>query len=455
MHTLVTRVQLFIQEHTLLSSDDHVVVGFSGGADSTALAAILEKLMHPLNFTLTLFHLNHQLRGQESDRDECFVSEWSRIHGLPLRVERVDVAALRKKQGGSLEDIARSVRYRAMKSVAQELGARKIAVGHNMDDQAETVLLNLIRGSGMDGLRGMLPAREEIVRPLLHVRREEIESFLAEEGLPFVSDSSNRDLSITRNRIRHQLLPLIVEHFNPKIREALFRLTMNIQEESKSEGRALIPVEKGKGAHRVPLSFFDEMTQSRRLNALRDFVRLACGEIRHISRQHIKSLDYLVKSGRGEVCLPGRALVKAGEGYLWGFRSHLLLAETPAWSFPLRVPGENEITAVGLMIEVRDTPFSQALKGGITAVFNKHSLLLPLRVRSFQPGDRMAVGTREKKIKEIMVEYGIPVEWRKLIPLVCDKEKVVWIPGVALDERVKVRDNSSSVYFRCSRLSSR
>ncbi len=455
MHPLVARVKSFILEYKLINKQEHVLIGFSGGADSAALTAILMKLREVIGFTITLFHLNHQLRGAESDRDEDFVIEWSRNQRLPLRVERANVGSIRKTRGGSLEETARMVRYQTMEKVASELGAERMAVGHNMDDQAETVLLNLFRGSGKDGLRGMPPARGQFIRPLLSTGREDIDLFLSDLKLPFIVDSTNRDLSFSRNRIRHQFIPLIAENFNPKIREALFRLTMNIQEEGRTGKRISLPLENAGEVKRIPISFFSEMPQAQRIQALREFLRIAYQDLRNIYRQHLKSLDRLVMKGKGEVCLPGRALVRADEGYLWGFRSHLIVANIPEWSFPLCMPGHNVLSAIGLVLEAQCEPFSASLKGNIEAVLDKSSLRFPLLARSFQPGDRMVVGKSEKKIKEIFAENAIPVEWRKLIPLVCDNEKIIWIPGIALDERVKVRDNSSSVYFRCSRLSSR
>ncbi len=220
-----------------------MLVAFSGGPDSTALSQILLSLREVMGFEIALFHLNHGLREGEAERDERFCISWARDKGVPIFVERQDVMSEKTAQRLSLEEAARVVRYQMMREVAQVWGANKIALGHTMDDQGETVLLNVFRGTGLQGLQGMKFKNDIFIRPLLAVRREEILEFLEEEGIPFVEDSSNRDVSFLRNRLRN-LIPVLEKEFNPQLIPALFRLSLNVQKEEASEPEVTVPIEK-------------------------------------------------------------------------------------------------------------------------------------------------------------------------------------------------------------------
>jgi tRNA(Ile)-lysidine synthase len=216
------------------------VVALSGGPDSVCVAKILGNLFVQKSFSkLILAHLNHQLRGPESDKDEAFVRQLAQAWNLPCRIERRDVAAVALASGANLEDAARRLRYDWFAQVAREEGANWVATGHSADDQAETVLFRLLRGSGLQGLAGMAQRRPlvpgiDLVRPLLPVNRVAIIAFLKNHQQAFCADSSNLDVSFTRNRLRHELLPLLAETYNPAIAEILCRLAVQaraVQEE--------------------------------------------------------------------------------------------------------------------------------------------------------------------------------------------------------------------------------
>jgi tRNA(Ile)-lysidine synthase len=213
-----------------------MVVAVSGGPDSVALLRALKMLRRKNpSEPLVIAHLNHQLRGAESDADENFVRELVQrlqtegFAGLTFRSECVDVAAQARSSGDNLENVARKLRYDWLARVAQEAGSRWVATGHTADDQAETVLHRLLRGTGLRGLSGIPARRElapevEVIRPLLRVRRSEVLDYLAKEGQSYRQDSTNLNVKLTRNRIRHELLPLLVENYNPNIADILCRL---------------------------------------------------------------------------------------------------------------------------------------------------------------------------------------------------------------------------------------
>jgi tRNA(Ile)-lysidine synthase len=232
--TLLTHVADFFRRHALAGSSG--VVGLSGGPDSVCLAKILHDLYVSGNIAkLVLAHLNHQLRGSESAADEAFVLALAQAWRLPCHTSRLDVALEAKQSGANLEEAARRYRYDWLTRIALQEGAVWVAAGHTADDQAETVLFRLLRGSGLQGLGGMRERRPlapglELIRPLLNVRRQAIIAFLEEHGQSYRQDSSNRDVRFTRNQLRHELLPLLAQRYNPAVADILCRLAEQARE---------------------------------------------------------------------------------------------------------------------------------------------------------------------------------------------------------------------------------
>ncbi|MDP3703784.1 MAG: tRNA lysidine(34) synthetase TilS [Candidatus Omnitrophota bacterium] len=225
--TLVARVRRAISDLQLIRRHDRVVVGVSGGLDSVTLLHLLVRLRPSMRLTVYAVHVDHQLRA-ESGEDASFVQELTARLNVPVVVDRRDMAALCRREGWSLEDGARRIRYQCFVEAAARYSARVVALAHTADDQAETVLMRLLRGSGLTGLAGIPVAREiagvHIVRPLLHCWRQELAAYLTRVGLTHRDDASNTDRRFVRNRIRHELLPLLARDYNPNIKAALVQL---------------------------------------------------------------------------------------------------------------------------------------------------------------------------------------------------------------------------------------
>lgn len=219
---MLKKIRKIVTDRCLLEQGDHLLVAVSGGPDSVALLRAMILLSSEYELQLTTAHLNHGLRGAEAQREEEFVRSLCDTMGIACVCKTVDIRMFQKGKGMSLEEIGREERYRFLDEAAETCGARKIATGHHRDDQAETVLINLLRGSGLEGLKGIPPVRDgRIIRPLLHVGRGEILEFLNREGLTFMMDSSNLSPLILRNRIRHELIPELTSKYNPGIVEGL------------------------------------------------------------------------------------------------------------------------------------------------------------------------------------------------------------------------------------------
>ncbi len=229
---IMARVKETLQAHAMLLPGDAVLVGVSGGPDSVALLGILNDLAVQMSWKIAVAHLNHCLRGRESDRDEAFVRELAASRGLPLHVLQKDVTALARENKKSIEEAARDARYDFYRELVSKYGYNRVALGHNSDDNAEQVLMNLLRGTGSRGLMGIPPTRDGwIIRPLIRISRQEILAFLAHRCQSFVLDSSNEDTRYLRNRVRHELLPCLMKEYNPEIKSALNRLSLLVSEE--------------------------------------------------------------------------------------------------------------------------------------------------------------------------------------------------------------------------------
>ena len=304
--SLVARVYDTVQAHGMLLPGDVVLAGVSGGPDSVALLGILKDLTQQLSLNIGVAHLNHCLRGKESDRDEAFVRDLAAFHGLPLHVQQTDVATCARESRKSIEEAARDVRYAFYRKIATHHGYNRVALGHNSDDNAEQVLMNLLRGSGPRGLMGIPPMRDNwIIRPLIRVSRQEILAFLAHGCQPFVLDSSNEDTRYFRNRIRHELLPSLIKDYNPEIKSALNRLSIVVaSEEAWMEGETRETLSHhlerlNNREVRFQRDFFATLPVALARRVIRGAIKEVKGNLRRITFDHIDDILALMAGNTG------------------------------------------------------------------------------------------------------------------------------------------------------------
>jgi tRNA(Ile)-lysidine synthase len=232
-HSLLRKVITLQRKTKLIPPNSAILVAFSGGIDSSSLAVALQRLKEPLKIKrLALLHINHLLRGEESYRDENFAKSFAQKYSLGLFVERVDVPSLAKKRGGNIEAVAREERYRLFEEVRKREGFDLVATAHHLGDLVETIILWLTRGTGLEGLLGFEPVEGNIVRPFYLATRQEIEDFAKKQALEWVEDSTNYDLSLARNRIRHRVVPEL-KAINPNLEESLLRMREILKEENE------------------------------------------------------------------------------------------------------------------------------------------------------------------------------------------------------------------------------
>lgn len=308
-----------IQAHGMLSPGERVLIGISGGPDSIALAQVLTTLKTELGIRIGLAHLNHMLRGSDAQADEAFVRKFAGEHDLDLVVEKKNIAELAKKQRLCVEEAGRNARYDFFTRLASEKGFDRVALGHHRDDNVEQVLMNLVRGTGPRGLRGIPPVREEkFIRPLIRMSRADILAFLDTINQTYRIDGSNEDTSYLRNRIRHCLIPFLETQFNPDIKTGIARMSDIIEQEDNFLDRmaqtALDNATTGRGKEQIELSIPEINRLDRALGArvIRAALLSVKQNLRRISNIHIRDIlnfaDRQGESGKS-LDLPGQIRV--------------------------------------------------------------------------------------------------------------------------------------------------
>ncbi len=492
---LESKVVDFIERHSLLSPEEIVVIGVSGGADSVCLLHVLAKHRKRLGIELHVAHLNHMLRGAESEADAKYVSNLVDSLGIPTTIDKRDVAAYKIEGNYCIEEAARELRYAFLGRVAKEAGANRIAVGHTMDDNVETILMHILRGTGMNGLCGLAPCspmvynRQEmsvpadivsttksqqgnllVIRPLLDITREETAIYCQEHQLDPRIDSSNLALSFFRNRLRLHLLPLL-RQYNPSIDQALLRLANIAKEgntfieqqasglwnELSSQENNTIYLDR-KHLASLPIALQRQL--------LRAAVTRLVGDTQDIEASHIEAARNLMSKPAGKrISLPHGLSCHGGYGEIvitnTAKQSQLPLCPFPplAGEIPLKVPGQTifpgwNVTA-SIVRERTDSPSLQhtlgtsrrTYPGNFVADFDLCKTGGKLFARQRRPGDRFQpLGlSMPKKLYEFMIDAKIPRSWRSHIPIVYSPQQIIWVVGWRIDDRVKTTKASKEI----------
>jgi tRNA(Ile)-lysidine synthase len=456
------RVIDFVLSQNLFSDGDRLVVAVSGGADSVCLLHILVQRRAELGVELHVAHLNHQLRGAESDSDAGYVSELSHKLGMPAMVERRDVVAYRDQKGISLEEAAREVRYRFLAEVAGSIGASKVVVGHTRDDHIETVLLHLLRGTGTAGLCGLQPrsvlpygeqSRQlEVVRPLLELSRQETLDYCQRYNLAPHSDSSNLSPSFLRNRVRLELLP-VLRSYNPGIDKALLRLADIAGDDiSFIEEKASLLWKKLAGEEDdiiyLDMSRMITLPRAMQRQIFRRAVKQLRGSLKDVEADHIEAMmDFLSKPAGKKLCLPDGLTLSTEYGRLVLASAQASICPLPPLkgTFSIKIPGETDLPGW----RVRADIVQEVVGGenGLAASFDLNKVGKELILRRRRPGDRFRpLGMKQtKKLQDFMVDSRIPRSWRDRVPLVCSSEQILWVVGWRIDDRAKVTENTKQV----------
>lgn len=458
-------VRRTIRNHGLLPAGTRVAVALSGGADSVALLfALREVAADELFLVVGAAHLNHQLRGAEADSDAQFCRDLAARLEMPIDVERADVATLARETGTSIEHAAHIARHAFFDRAVARLGATVIAVAHTKDDQAETFLLRLLRGAGPRGLSGIHPRAGVVVRPLIDTSRAEVRDFLRAAGIAFREDASNADLSIPRNRIRHELLPLLDARFSPGVVNVLDRAAAIAREDADYLEDA---------ARTVAARLISRTTRGVELDAdallaeppaiARRVIRLAqqtvAGHDRFVGFDACEAVRrFAVSKSTGQLDLPGHRVNRRG-GVLVLTESRGREKPLPVgdFSYRLEVPGQVVVPEAACAISAasRAVP-SGRLAGDVwhlagrsdEAILEASRLAAPLAVRNRRPGDTFRpLGLNGRKaLQDFFVDAKIDRFEREITPVIVDAAgQIVWIAGHALAEEFRVTDVTRDV----------
>ncbi len=454
MNPILLTVRKTLQKYDMLQPGDRVVVGVSGGPDSIALLRILQELRSDYHLSLVVAHLDHGLRPG-GEREKFFVKKAAADLGIPFCSRKIDVRARSQGHRLNLQESAREARYEFLREAAESHKASKIALGHTADDQAESIIMRFLRGSGTRGLSGIPPVREEIfIRPLIEVWRSEIEAFLGEKKMAYLSDPSNQSRQFLRNRVRHELLP-ILQQYNPRIRQTLVQMAdlfraeetfwqPLVEEKFPSSLRS-----RRKNSLTLDIPFLLIQPFPLRLRMLRFALEKLLGNLRQLSFAHILSIDHLTqsKAPNKSLSLPhGLNVAKAYHALtLSRFKE-----EVSPFEYMVPEPGSVEVAEIGRTLRIRyqeARPLGRLGKVSNIALLDGDAISFPLTVRSFHPGDRFQpLGMEgEKKVKDLFIDYKIPIQQRKKIPLLLQGDRLLWVAGLRIDHRARLKPETRRI----------
>ena len=426
---LHNKVIEFAENHSMLSAGETVLAAVSGGADSVCMLHILLDLSKKIGFSLCAAHFNHMLRGEEADRDEVFVKNLCASLSIPFYAGRGDVSAFAVEHGKSTEEAARILRYNFLQQTAEKTGAAKIATAHNADDNAETVILNLVRGTGLAGLRGIPPVRGNIIRPIMCLTRHEVEAYLSANSISYVTDSTNSEDVYSRNKLRHHVIPILRE-LNPRMSESILRTSDVLRQDEDylvCEAKRIIS-ENTKG-DRITASCLTTLPKSISSRVIRLMANTS------LSASMISDVLALCQSSdpSAQLNLPGIVVRREYEDIVFGTPEDVTFKEITL------VLGEPAvISQLNLEVSLEETIYDNNIHKSFTDyLFKTTDVYGKITIRPRKIGDKLKLrGTScTKTLKKLFTEKHIPAVYRELQPIIADESGVLGVYGMGCDVR--------------------
>lgn len=448
-----------IGKYKMFNKNDKVIVAVSGGPDSVCLLHLLYRLRQKLGISLFAAHLDHKFRGKESEADSVFVQRFTKQLGIPCFTQQVDVPKYIEETGLSPEEAAREVRYRFFEKVFKQTNGDKIALGHNLNDQVETVLMRFLRGTGIKGLSGIPPVRDVFVRPLIEVSREEIMNYLRRNRLEYRIDKTNLKPIYERNKLRLKLIPLLEKEYNPNLKKTLNNMAVLMRDDSDFIQKQTLKVFKeiveirGEDRLRVAYKKFDTLHNAIKTRLLRLCYKEVSKTLKDLSYSHIKDTMEFIEKGKtgASISLPKGVIVsKSYRGF--GFYTKTSKKQKVKYSYKF-LPGETvHIKEVDKKIKSQIMDISQVktpFENDPSVVYVDLSQIKgnTLTIRNRKPGDRFRpLGMKgTKKLKDFFIDEKIPAHERDSIPLVVEGDTIVWVAGLRLSEDYKITSKTTRV----------
>lgn len=437
--SLFERVANRNKKESLVENGDRIVVGFSGGPDSVFLVEMLLKLREKIDFDIVLVHINHLLRGEEAQRDEDFSINYGKSKGLKVFARKINITSLGKEKGLSLEEAGREARYSFYKEVLEKSNSNKIALAHNKDDQIETFMFRLTRGTGLSGLEGIATKRDRYIRPISEIYKSEIVNYLDENNISYCIDSTNLENEFTRNSIRIDLIPFIEKRYNPKFKDKIFSLIEEIRDINIFIEKE---IEQFSYNETINIESILKFPKSIRGKILSKYLYKYGLEVNRKKISLIESI--LEKGGSQEISLDSQYILKKEYNILKIQKINLIKNNIEEVTFTI----PNKIKYGDYIIEAEYVERGEQNKN---CFYTNLKLGDTLIVRGRKDGDKIIpTGMKgEKKLKEIFINEKIDKEKRDSIPLIVHNDNIVWIAGVRGNEKY------NSTEKRCIKLSVR
>ena len=457
MTSFLKNIEKVLKE--LIAPGDKVLVGVSGGTDSIVLLHVLHWFSRIQNYNLIVVHINHMARGKDSDADSDFVESVANKLKLPFYLKKIDVEIERLQLKTSFQDAARIIRYQFFEETLQSVGGNKVALGHSADDQVETILMNILRGTGLKGLTGIPQVRGSIFRPFLGIHRKDLEIYLKEKDFSFRDDSSNSDKKYLRNRIRHELIPHL-ETYNPGIKKSLKEMSGIAREEDSllSQMTSDIFIQKIGECNEKNIVWniedFQSYPSALRKRLVREIFCRITGDMQAITGYHVQQIINLFNSPKaGKIInIPrGVTVTCSYESVLF---SKLIggISENEPLVTPIVVPGitellEGQIRRVETKI-FTDKKVLSSLDPGRQAFFDLGKTGFVIQARFFRKGDRFyPLGmTGHKKLKSFFIDQKVPQSMRSKIPILTNADDdIIWVYGQRISHLYRVTDKTKKV----------
>lgn len=455
------KVKETIVDYNLLNKGDHILIAHSGGLDSTVLLHILHALKEEYQLNLHSFHLNHLFRKKSALGDAQFSQGMASALNIPFTLKVFNVPEYCQERGLNAQEGARFIRYSLLDQVAKEKGCNKIALGHQANDQGETILLNILRGCALEGLKGMEPLLGNYIRPLLYSFRHELMEFCQEKGIQYREDPSNEKPIYLRNRLRMDLIPYIEDKYTPRFKEALVRMSFILREENSyleemaksSFKEAMIQVAKDEVI--LDSAYLKDLPKALLGRILRQGYQLLRGSKEGLTFIQIQQICTLLFKGGHRLSLPFGIWVLKDYQTLTFTRREQKGSKLVQCTLP--VPGEVHLPMIGMIIEAKEVEgnlFSKIKEGpaqfsSLTRIYIAlDKAKTPFTIRSRREGDFFyALGMRgKKKLKDFFIQEKIPLKDRDLIPLVTDSTgTILWVAGLRMSDTVKITNSTQKI----------
>jgi tRNA(Ile)-lysidine synthase len=453
----IGKVRATVERYRMIREADTVIVGVSGGIDSVVLLHVLIAFRDEYDLSLIAAHLDHGIRGQESRRDAEFVRNLAHGLGLPLESAVADVPALAKRERITIQEAAREARYDFYEKVRKKHKGHKVATGQTADDQAETILMRVIRGAGLRGLKGIPPVRGGVyIRPLIETSRGDVERFAREEDLSYVSDSSNIKDVYLRNRVRHDLIPHVEREYNPNIRKGLTRMASILSREDdfldREAEEAVAGLMEGHGeGFSLDIPGLKGYHEAIRFRVLQKALAAALGgDLRRITTAHLEAISGLLTR-----CAPNKVLCLPEGIYAEKHYTKLFIrrGKAPAvfpFEYIVDVPGVTILEGLGKKLVTRIEGAKRGIIGDANpnvAYLDDDRLVYPLTMRSYGEGDRfIPLGMKDsKKLKDFFIDSKVPRALRRRTPLLVSGGTIAWVVGYRPSECFKVTEASERI----------